>query len=40
VVEMDTSDRLGMSELVSLARAKLTEDRVGAAGDKVTYLKR
>jgi tetratricopeptide (TPR) repeat protein len=40
VVEMDTSDRLGMSELVSLARAKVTEDKVGAAGDKVTYLKR
>jgi hypothetical protein len=38
VVEMDTSDRLGMSELVSLARAKVTEDKVGVAGDNVTYL--
>lgn len=40
VVELDTSDRLGMSELVSLARAKVTEDNVEAAGDKVTYFKR
>ena len=39
VVEMDTSDRLGMSELVALARAKVTEDRVKAAGDKVTCLR-
>ena len=37
---MDTSDRLGMSELVSLARAKVTEDSVEAAGDKVIYFKR
>ena len=40
VVEMDTNDRLGMSELVSLARAKVTRDRIEAAGDKVTYFKR
>ena len=40
VVEMDTNDRLGMSELVSLARAKVTKDRIEAAGDKVTYFKR
>jgi hypothetical protein len=40
VVEMDANDRLGMSELVSLARAKVMEDSVEAAGDKVTYFKR
>lgn len=40
VAEMDTSDRLGISELVSLARARVTEDRFGAAGGKVTYFKR
>jgi tetratricopeptide (TPR) repeat protein len=38
VVEMDTSDRLGVSELVSLARAKVTEARVAASGGKVTLL--
>lgn len=36
VVEMDTSDRLGMSELVSMARARIMEERLGVAGDKVT----
>ena len=40
VLEIDTSDRLGMSELVSLARAKVTEDSVQAAGDKVAYFTR
>lgn len=38
IVELDSSDRLGMSELVSLARAKVTEKRVDRAGDKVTFL--
>ena len=39
VAEMDSSDRLGMAELLSLARAKVAEDRVKDAGDKVTFLK-
>jgi tetratricopeptide (TPR) repeat protein len=39
VVAMDTSDRLGMSELLSLARAKVTEDSVQAAGGKVSFLR-
>ncbi len=38
VVEMDTGDRLGMSELVRVARAKVTEERVTTAGDSVTLL--
>ncbi len=38
VVEMDTGDRLGMSELVRVARAKVTEERVSTAGDGVTFL--
>ena len=38
VVELDSSDRLGVSELVSLAQAKVTEERVSGAGDKVTFL--
>jgi len=39
VVEMDANDRLGVSELISLARAKVAEERVAAAGNKVTYLR-
>ena len=38
--EMDTGDRLGMSELVRVARAKVTEARVSTAGDSVTLLGR
>jgi len=38
VVELDSSDRLGMSELVSLARGKATEERVSRAGDRVAFL--
>lgn len=40
VVEMDTSDRLGMTELIEIARAKVAEERIADAGDKVTYFKR
>lgn len=40
VVEMDTGDRLGMSELVKVARATVTEERVKMAGDEVTLLGR
>lgn len=38
VIEIDTSDRLGMKELVTMARARLTEEQVHQAGDKVSYL--
>lgn len=38
VVEMDSSDRLGMTELVAIARAKVTEQQVSTAGDTVTFL--
>jgi len=38
VMEMDTRDRLGMTELVSLARAKVTQDRAGTSGGKVRFL--
>jgi hypothetical protein len=38
VVEMDTSDRLGMNELVAMARARLARQRVGHAGGKVSYF--
>jgi tetratricopeptide (TPR) repeat protein len=38
VAEMDTSDRLDMSELLALARAKLVRDRVAAVGGNVTFL--
>ena len=40
VVEMDTSNRLGMTELVAIARSRVAEERVAAAGDKVTWLRR
>ena len=38
VMEMDTCDRLGMAELVSLARAKVTQDRASTRGGKVRFL--
>jgi len=40
VAELDTSDRLGLTELLALARAKLVEEQVGAVGDKVSFLAR
>jgi hypothetical protein len=40
VAEMDTNDRLGMKELLALARAKVTEQYVADAGDKVSLLGR
>lgn len=40
VVEMDQNDRLGMSELIKIARAKVAEDAAEEAGEKVTYLRR
>lgn len=38
MAEIDTSDRLGMNELVVMARARLTEEQVRQAGEKVRYL--
>jgi len=38
VVEMDTTDRLGMTELLAIARSKVAEERIAGAGDKVTWL--
>jgi len=38
VVEIDTSDRLGMNELVAMARSRLTEEQVRKAGEKVRFL--
>jgi tetratricopeptide (TPR) repeat protein len=38
VLEMDTSDRLGVTDLVGLARARLAEERASLAGGKVHYL--
>ena len=38
LLEIDTSDRLGMNELVTMARARLTEEQAHQAGDKVSYL--
>lgn len=40
VAEMDSSDRLGVTELLSIARLKIAEKRAGAAGDKVAWLRR
>ncbi|MGD8498453.1 MAG: hypothetical protein PVG82_06085 [Chromatiales bacterium] len=40
VAELDTSDRLGIKELLAIARARVTEQRVAAAGDKVRFLAR
>lgn len=40
VAELDTSDRLGFSELLALARARVVEEQVGAMGDKVSFLAR
>lgn len=37
---MDTGDRLGMTELLSIARSRVAEERVAVAGDKVTWLDR
>ncbi|MCG6860396.1 MAG: hypothetical protein LJE70_03810 [Chromatiaceae bacterium] len=39
VVELDTSDRLGMKELLTLARAKVTEHQVRNTGGKVSFLR-
>ncbi len=39
VIEIDTSNRLGMNELVTMARARLTEEQARHAGDKVSYIK-
>ena len=38
VAEMDTCDRLGMSELVSLARAKVARSQASTSGGKVRFL--
>jgi hypothetical protein len=40
VVELDTSDRLGMRSLLAIAREKVAEERAAAAGDKVAWLRR
>ena len=40
VVEMDTEDRLGMSDLVSLAKAETTREKVSSAGGNVRFLSR
>ncbi len=36
VMEMDTSDRFGMQELLELARAKVEEGQIRTVGDKAT----
>lgn len=40
VVEMDTSDRLGRTELLSIARSKVGEEHIAVAGDRVTSLRK
>ncbi len=40
VAEVDTSDRLGINELLTMARATVAEAAAEQAGDKVRYLKR
>ena len=40
LAEIDTSDRLGIKELLNMARAAVTEANVTAAGDKVRFLGR
>lgn len=40
VVQMDSSDRLGMKELLRLARSKVSEERAAEAGQKVGCLER
>jgi tetratricopeptide (TPR) repeat protein len=39
VVELDTSDRLGMKELRTLAMAKVTEQQVSASGANVSFFR-
>lgn len=38
VAALDTSDRLGLTELINLARARATEERVQGTGGKVRLL--
>ncbi len=38
VLEIDTSNRLGINELVTMARARLTEEQAHQDGDKVSCL--
>ena len=38
VMEMDTCDRLGTSELVSMARAKVVQSRASTSGGKVSFM--
>ncbi len=38
VMEMDTCDRLGVSELVSLARTKVAQAQASVSGGKVRFL--
>ena len=40
VVAMDAGNRLGAADLLPMARAKVTEQAVEQAGDKVAYLRR
>jgi tetratricopeptide (TPR) repeat protein len=40
VAALDDNDRLGMGDLLKIARAKLTEERVAARGDNVQFLRR
>jgi hypothetical protein len=37
---MDTSDRLGRTELLSIARSKVGEEHIAVAGDRVTWLRK
>jgi tetratricopeptide (TPR) repeat protein len=39
IAEVDTSDRLGITELLSIARSALAEDAAKRAGGKVRFLK-
>ncbi len=39
VIELDTSDRLGMRELTAMARSRLAEEQARQAGAKVRFLK-
>jgi tetratricopeptide (TPR) repeat protein len=40
LTEIDSSDRLGITELLAMARARVTEDRCRRSGGKVRYLGR
>jgi hypothetical protein len=39
VAALDTSDRLGLAELIALARARVTEDQVQQVGGNVRLLR-